>query len=67
MKTDQALLSFERLKVKKIKYLKTVVATSSNLVQVYGIHKLMLMRPEREYLKDRHTYFHIVSLYFRDW
>ena len=36
-------------------------------VQVYGIHKLMLMRPEREYLRDRHTYFHIVSLYFRDW
>ena len=35
--------------------------------QVYGIHKLMLMRPEREHLKDKHTYFRIVSLYFRDW
>ena len=33
-------------------------------VKVYGTHKLMLMIPESQYLKDKHT-FCIVTLYFR--
>jgi len=31
-------------------------AKSKFKVLVYGIHKLMLMRPKSQYLKDRHTH-----------